>query len=473
MSEISASSSIPVPGDAAVATRKVSLSVLFVVVTTALFMSSIDTTIVATALPTIHRSLHATINWAGWSITVYSLGTVVTLPVAGRISDQFGRRRIFFGGVALFTAASLACGLSNSIYLLIVFRVVQSLGGGALMPSASGIVADNFGASRDRALGLFTTAFSSGQVLGPVIGGLLVGYLSWRWCFFVNVPIGIALLWAVVLVVPESRASGRGRIDLRGLVLMASFVLMLSLWITNIGNAHSGFTNLVVLVPLVASLVLAGLFALHLARTADPFIPMRLIKARGFAAVNAENMLWGAFGWGVVATLAPLYAEQRYHMHALDAGTLLTARGIGSLAVGALATMALRRTGYRIPMIAGYTVTALGVIGMAVAPRWGITPYAWLAVGAALTGLGNGTSNPALRNALVSISPNDVAAITGLSQMFSSFGVIVSVSIVTAILNRAHDPGITQAHLLFVVAGVLLFVMVPLVRRVPNHKGRW
>jgi EmrB/QacA subfamily drug resistance transporter len=447
--------------------------VLFAVVTTALFMSSIDTTIVATALPTIQRSLHATINWAAWSITVYSLGMVVALPVAGRISDQFGRRRVFFGGVAVFTAASLACGLSSSIYLLIVFRALQSLGGGALTPSAAGIVADNFGKSRDRALGLFTTVFSGGQVLGPVIGGLLVGYLSWRWCFFVNVPIGIALVWAVVLVVPDSKPSGRGRIDVRGLTVMAGFVLTLSLWITNIGDAHSGFTKPVVLVPLILSLVLAGLFALHIARTSDPFIPMRLLKARGFAAVNTENMLWGAFGWGVVATLAPLYAEQRYHLVALAAGTLLTARGIGSLAVGALATMALRRTGYRIPMALGYSVTAVGAILMAVAPQWGITPYTWLAVGACLTGIGNGTANPALRNALLSISPNDVAAITGLSQMFSSFGVIVSVSVVTAVLNRVHDPGLTQSHLLYVVAGVLLFVMVPLVRRVPNHKGSW
>src|SRR6202167_4250345 len=138
---------------------------VFAVVAIGLFMSSIDSTIVATALPAIHQSLHATINWAGWSITIYSLGMVVTLPIAGQISDQFGRRRVFFCGVALFTIASLACGLSNDIYVLILFRALQAVGGAALQPSAAGVVADHFGKDRDRAIGLFGTVASGGQVV--------------------------------------------------------------------------------------------------------------------------------------------------------------------------------------------------------------------------------------------------------------------------------------------------------------------
>ena len=470
---MSASVSVKLRDEAVTASRQVSRPLLFGVVAAALFMSSIDATIVATALPAIHRSLHATINWAGWSITIYSLGMIVVLPVAGRMSDQFGRRRIFFAGIVLFTAASLACGLSQSIYMLIVFRALQSVGGAALQPSAAGIVADHFGSARDLALGLFTTVFSGGQVLGPVIGGLLVGFLSWRWCFFVNVPIGVVLVWAVVAIVPESERQRRGRIDVRGLLCMAVFVFALSFGITNIGNAHTRLTDAVFLVPVLASLVLGGLLAVHVLRAAEPFIPLRLLRARGFAVMNVENLLWGALGWGIAATLAPLYAEQRYHLAALAAGTLLTARGVAALLVGALSTMALRRTGYRIPMAAGFSLTAAGAIVMALAPRWGISPYTWLAVGAGITGVGNGTANPASRNALLQVAPDDVAALTGLTQMFTSFGVIVAVSIATAVLNRVQDPGITQAHLLWVVAGILLFVMVPLVRRVPNHKGSW
>ncbi len=161
---------------------------VFAIVAVGLFMSSIDSTIVATALPAIHTSLHATINWAGWTLTVYSLGMVIVLPIAGKISDELGRRRVFFYAVLLFTVSSLLCGLANSIYLLVAFRALQAFGGGAIQPSAAGLVAEHFGRDRDRAIGLFGTIASGGQVLGPVVGGILVGYLSWRWIFFVNVP---------------------------------------------------------------------------------------------------------------------------------------------------------------------------------------------------------------------------------------------------------------------------------------------
>ena len=120
-------------GGPAVEPRRLSRRFIFGIVAVALFMSSVDATIVATALPAIHRSLHASINWAGWTITIYSLGMVVTLPIAGQISDQFGRRRVFFCGVALFTVSSLACGLSNDIYVLVLFRALQAV---AVVPSS-------------------------------------------------------------------------------------------------------------------------------------------------------------------------------------------------------------------------------------------------------------------------------------------------------------------------------------------------
>ncbi|MCL2393501.1 MAG: MFS transporter [Acidimicrobiaceae bacterium] len=453
--------------------RAVSGRVLFGVVAIALFMSSVDTTIVATALPAMHRSLHASINWVGWSITIYSLGMIVALPIAGRVSDQLGRRKVFFGGVALFTAASLACGLANSIYLLIVFRAIQAFGGGALQPSAAGIVAEHFGKDRDRALGFFGSVASGGQVVGPVFGGLLVGYLSWRWVFFVNVPLGILLLWGIVQFVPTSEQGKRSRTDVRGLMLMTGFILALSFGITIIGNAKTTFADPVFLVPTIAGIAFLCAFARHTVTDADPFIPMRLLRARGFAIMNVINALWGGLGFGIAATLAPLYAEQRYHLVALDAGTLLTARGFAAMTMGALATMALRRSGYRLPLITGFSIVALGTALMAIAPPSGISPYTWLAFGAGISGAGVGVMGPASRNAVLQVAPDDVAAITGLRQMFSYVGIIFSVSIATAILNRSGNPAVTQAHLLWVVVGALLFVMVPLSFRVPEHKGSW
>jgi EmrB/QacA subfamily drug resistance transporter len=445
---------------------------IFAIVAVGLFMSSIDATIVATALSAIHDSLRTTINWAGWTITVYSLGMVIVLPIAGKISDEFGRRNIFFWGVALFTVSSLLCGLSTNIYLLIAFRAVQAIGGGALQPSAAGIVAEHFGNNRDRAIGLFGTIASSGQVIGPVIGGILVGYLSWRWIFFVNVPIGIVLLGALLKFVPQSQRMARTRTDIHGLVLIALFVLTVNFGITSIGIGGTTIYDPIFLVPVACALVVLYLFVRHTSRAADPFIPMRLIRARGFAAVNGLNLLWGIVGFGV-ASLAPLYAEDRYHFSALSAGTLLAARGVGAIVVGAAAAMALRRTGYRLPLVVGFILVAIGTVAMSVAPRWGLSPYAWLSIGAGITGLGNGLANPASRNACLQVAPNEVAAITGLRQMFVFTGIIFSVSTVTAILNRSANPGLAQAHILWVVAGILLLVMVPLVSRVPEHKGSW
>jgi len=435
-------------------------------------MSSIDTTIVATALPAIHASLRTTINWAGWTLTVYSLGMVIVLPIAGKISDELGRRRVFFCAVAVFTLASLLCGLSVSIYLLIAFRAIQALGGGALQPSAAGIVAEHFGHDRDRAIGLFGTIASGGQVIGPVVGGLFVGYLSWRWIFFVNVPIGIVLLAALVKFVPDSPRTARTRTDVRGLMLMGLFILAANFGITSIGNRDTAIYDPVFLVPETVALVALGMFIRHTRRSAEPFIPMRLLRARGFAVMNSLNLLWGVVGFGL-ASLAPLYAEDRYHLAPLSAGTLLAARGVGAIVIGAVAAMALRRTGYRIPLAAGFIVVAIGSAAMAISPRLGLSPYVWLSIGAGLTGLGNGMANPASRNACLQVAPDEVAAITGLRQMFVFTGIIFSVSTVTAILNRSADPGLAQARILWVAAGVLLVVMVPLVFRVPDHKGNW
>lgn len=435
-------------------------------------MSSVDTTIVATALPAIHHSLHATINWAGWTITIYSLGLVVTLPIAGQVSDQYGRRRVFFWGVALFTISSLACGFATNIYVLIFFRALQAVGGGALQPSAAGVVADHFGKDRDRAIGLFGTVASGGQVVGPVFGGLLVGYLSWRWIFFVNVPIGIALIVLIAKCIPESALASKKKPDIKGLMLLATFVLSANFGITNFGGRNTNLYDPLFVIPEVVGLVLLYLFVQHTRRALEPFIPMRFFRARGFAVMNSLNLMWGMCGFGV-ASLVPLYAQDRYHLSALNSGTLLTARGVGAIAIGAIAAFALRRTGYRIPLATGFTIVAIGTLMMSFSPKWGMSPYAWLAFCAGVTGLGNGSANPASRNACLQVAPDEVAAITGLRQMFIYMGITFSVSIVTAILNRSSDPGLAQAHILWVVSAFLVVVMVPLVLRVPEHRGSW
>ncbi|HVT69877.1 MAG TPA: MFS transporter, partial [Trebonia sp.] len=178
---------------------------IFVVVALALLMSSLDGTIVATALHAIQDGLHSTINWTSWVITGYSVGQVLALPLAGMLSDRVGRRRFFLASVVVFTAASLCAGLAGDIYVLIALRAVQAAGGAGFTPSATGIITENFGSARDKAVGLFGSIFPIGSMIGPIFGGLFVSYWSWRGIFFVNVPIGAALLLLGLRYVPPDR----------------------------------------------------------------------------------------------------------------------------------------------------------------------------------------------------------------------------------------------------------------------------
>jgi EmrB/QacA subfamily drug resistance transporter len=436
----------------------------------AMFIGTVDATIVATALPAIHRSLHASINWTAWSITVYGLGVVVSMPTAGRVSDQLGRRRVFLWAIAIFTTASLLCGLSSDIYMLVVFRGLQALGGGAMTPTAAGIVSEHFGADRDRALGLFSSIAALGQFTGPVLGGVLVGYLNWHWIFFVNVPVGVVLLALIVRYVPESATRTPQRIDRMGIVLMTASILFATLAITDLGERGVNSLELVVAPAIVGAIAVLA-FIGHNRRATDPFVPVHLLRGGGFGIVNLLNFLWGFAGWGM-ATLVPLYAEDRYGLRALGAGSLLSARALTMAVVGFVAAMSLRRTGYRLPMVVGYLATAAGMMMMSFGPRV-VGPFGWLAVAAGITGIGNGLASPASRNAGLDLVPHEVAATTGLRFMFNTIGTIVSVSVVTAILNRSSTPGLTQAHLIWAMAAVVVLVMTPLIRGIPEHKGSW
>jgi EmrB/QacA subfamily drug resistance transporter len=442
---------------------------IFAIVSIGLFMASIDQTIVATALPAIERELHSGINWSSWTITVYALGQVIAMPMAGKISDMYGRKKVFMISAAVFTVASLCCGFAPNIGFLLVARFIQALGGGAFMPSATGIVSDHFGRQRDRAVGMFTSIFPIGGIVGPVLGGLFVSYWSWRGIFLINVPIGILLIGLTAKFIPSSSTRPSGRIDLPGILLLAGLLVTGMFGITYLGSGSVSFASPVFLGSEAAAVVLGWLFVRHSKRGPAPFVPYRLLRGHGFGLMNLINYLNGAAALGFAA-LVPLYAEERYGIDALGAGTLLTARAVGMIAIAGAATFALRRTGYRWPMIAGFLTLACGLVLMAIPAPF--SPYGWLSIGAAVTGLGMGMSMPASNNASLQLAPEQIAAITGLRGMFRQAGAITAVAVTTAVLARSAHPGVTQAYVFLVFAAILL-LLVPLVRLVPEHRGSW
>jgi EmrB/QacA subfamily drug resistance transporter len=443
---------------------------VFAIVSIGLFMAAIDQTIVATALPAIERELHATINWSGWTISIYALGQVIAMPMAGKISDMYGRKKVFMISAAVFTLASLCCGFAGNMVLLLVPRFIQALGGGAFMPSATGIVSDHFGAERDRAVGMFTSIFPIGGMIGPVVGGLFVTYWSWRGIFLVNVPIGLLLIVLTAKFIPASKTRPASRIDIHGIMLLAGLIATAMFGITYLGSGAVPLYSPVFLGSEAAAAVMLILFLRHSRRDPAPFVPYRLLRGRGFGVINMINYVYGAAALGFSA-LVPLYAQERYGIGALAAGTLLTARAVGMIAVAGAAVMALRRTGYRLPMLAGFAILAGGLLMMALTPP-SLSPYAWLAIGTGITGCGMGLSTPASNNASLQLAPDQVAAVAGLRGMFRQSGAITAVSVTTAVIARSAQPGEVQAHV-FIIFAALIVLMLPLVKLVPDHHGTW
>lgn len=440
---------------------------VFAVVGIALFMAAIDQTIVATALNAIQTDLDAELTWSGWTITVYSLGQIVAMPMAGKLGDHFGRKRVFLAGIGVFVLASLACGFAGDIYVLVALRAVQAVGGGAFMPSATGIVAEHFGRHRDRAVGMFTSIFPIGGIIGPILGGVLVTWFGWRMIFLVNVPIGVVLLVLSYKLIAESPRRPAGRIDVAGLALLATLMLATMYGLTNLGR---GVLSPWFLVPELVAAAAAFLFVRHTMRHRAPFIPPRLLAGRGFGAMNLLNVLFGGAAIGFAA-LVPLYAEQRFHLDPLAAGTLLTARGVGMICIAALAVLALRRLGHRIPMVVGFGTLIAGLVLMALPPP-GVSGYVWLSISAGVTGIGMGLAVPASNNAGLQLAPDQIASIAGLRGMFRQSGAIIAVSVTTAVLANSADPGLAQAHA-FVVLAVLLLAAIPLIFTIPDHRGSW
>jgi EmrB/QacA subfamily drug resistance transporter len=439
----------------------------------ALLMSSLDGTIVATALHAIQDGLHTSINWTSWVITAYSVGLVLALSLAGKLSDRFGRRRFFLVSVAVFAGASLCCGLADNIYLLIALRAVQAAGGAGFTPSATGIITENFGQARDKAVGLFGSIFPIGSMIGPIFGGLFVSYWSWRGIFFVNVPIGILLIVCCLRYVPrdpEREDRARRPLDITGMVLLGVGTLALMLGISYLGEVGASAASPLFVAPMAAGLIGLALFGRHIRRVSDPFIAPRLIAGRGFGAVNVINILYGGAVSGLLA-LVPLYAVDRYRISALGSGTVLTAEGVAVIALSSLAAMALRRTGYRWPMYIGSAITAVGVAGLAIHPG-GLSPYAWLALTACVIGIGTGLSSPASRNAGLQLAPDQSAALAALRSTGRMVGQIAVVSITTTIIAQSASPGELQAKV-FVVFAVLLVACLPVIARVPEHRGAW
>lgn len=443
---------------------------IFSIIAAVLFMASVDQTIIATALHVIQTDLDTGIQWSSWTITAYLLGQLLTMPIAGRLSEQFGRKAVLVVAIALFTGASLCCGLATDIHVLVVLRVIQSIGAGAFMPASTGIISELWGSDRDKALGLFSSIFPIGGIAGPVLGGVITGVWSWRWIFLINVPIGLAAGIAAVLLIPSQRTQRTERIDLVGIGLMGAALLGGMFGMTYLGDARHQLDSPLFIAPISIGVLAGALFFRHCHRAAAPFIPPQFLTGPAFGRMNVINLGFGCAAEGFSA-LAPTFAQERLGVGPLAAGVMLVARSIAMVLASVIAVNLLRRAGVRKPMMIGYTITAAGLL-LTLPGDFALPPLMWLTIGATLTGIGIGAAAPSSNNAGLQLSPENAAALSGLRGMFRQMGGITAVSVSTALAARSDSPATTLGWA-FAVFAVLLLLTLPLIRKVPDHRGAW
>src|SRR5271157_2724594 len=214
-----------------------------------LFMYAIDSTAVAVAFPNFINDFRTNVLWAAWTLSIYLVAVTSVMPLMGNLSDSYGRKKVFLISLILFTSSSLACGLAPNIYSLVAFRFFQGIGGASFLPTAAGIVSDQFPEHRERAIGLFTSIFPIGGIIGPNLGGWIVSRYSWRYIFYINIPIGIGLVVLIMILLEDSEVLSRPHIDFVGASLFLGAVLFLMLGL-----------NLVVESFSISSLVLSVIF---------------------------------------------------------------------------------------------------------------------------------------------------------------------------------------------------------------------
>src|ERR1700758_5355733 len=235
-------------------------------------MSILDTTIVNVALATLGRELHSTVAEIQWVITGYLLSLAAVIPVTGWAARRFGAKNVYLVSLVLFTAGSALCGLATSTAELAAFRVLQGLGGGMILPIGQMMMASAAGPKRmGRVMGIVAVPAMLAPIFGPTIGGLILDNASWRWIFYINLPIGVAAVIAAIRVLPRSALGPAGSLDFRGLALMATGLPLLTYGLAEIG-VTGGFTSSKVIIPFVAGVVLVALFVLHALRVPNPLL---------------------------------------------------------------------------------------------------------------------------------------------------------------------------------------------------------
>jgi len=410
-----------------------------VVVVLGVIMSILDTTVVNVAISHLSTTFDTSLETIQWIVTGYTLALATVIPVTGWAADRFGTKRLYMLSLALFLCGSILSGLAWSAESLIIFRVLQGLGGGMLMPAGMTILTRAAGPQRvGRIMSVIGVPMLLGPIVGPILGGWLVDDVSWRWIFFINIPIGITALALSLRILPRDVTSRHERFDTVGIALLSPGLALFIYGLAK-SSGSGGFGSSAVLVPALTGIALLVAFTFHALRTTDPLIDLRLFKNRTFAAASATLVLFAIAVFGSFLLL-PLYFQTVRGESAMQAGLLLAPQGFGAMLVMPIAGQLTDRTGVGRIVLVGLTLTLAAMLGLT---QIGADTSYW-ALGAILFVMGMGlgaTMMPIMSGAMQTLRRAAVArastTLNILQQVGASIGTaVLSVTLAGALTDR-------------------------------------
>ena len=422
--------------------------IIMISVMASLFLVALDQTIISTALGKIVEEFNA-FSSLSWIVTAYLITTTVTVPIAGKFSDLFGRRRILLIGVAVFVTGSLLSGISGSVNELIMWRALQGIGGGIITANAFTIVGDLF-AARERARwqGLIGAVFGLASVVGPLLGGWLTDgqgifgmTTDWRWTFYINVPIGILAFILIAIFCPPLRRAAKAVIDYAGAALLSVSLAVLIISVDNTEAIFAGFLETTgmsivglrtILFSFVALALAAFVYVEHKAK--EPILPLRFFKNANFVKIIIISMLFGSAFMGSILYLTQ-FNQQVFGASPTDSGLMLLPMVGGIMVSSITAGQLISRIGrYKIFLQIGFSVATVAMIFLTT-----LTPessYAYEAVIMAVLGLGMGIAMPVLNLAVQNeFSQGELGIATSSNQLFRSLGSTIGTAIFGAMLT--------------------------------------
>jgi EmrB/QacA subfamily drug resistance transporter len=396
-------------------------------------MAILDTTIVAVALDTLAKDFHVSISTIQWVTTGYLLSLAVVIPVTGWAVHRIGAKPLYITSLALFIIGSALCGLAWSATSLIMFRILQGVGGGMIMPVGQTIMARTAGPKKmGQVMGIIGVPTLLGPILGPVIGGAIVTNISWRWIFFVNVPIGIVALILAVRFLKPSERDREHRFDLFGFALLSPGLALIVYGLSQVGNG-GGFGSSSVKLSLTIGVVLCIGFVFRSLRAPEPLMEMRLFKNRTFSIASICIFLTGATLYGTMFLL-PLYYQVVRGESPWMAGLLMAPQGIGAALMMRKAGIWSDRYGARRVVPVGMAILALGTF--AYTQVSGSTNYAFLAGALFVRGIGLGLGMmPVFAASYRDLSHHEIPRATTATNILRQVGGSLGVAIFAVVLQ--------------------------------------